>query len=246
VRTHTRETQQSMTPERSLEFLQEGNERFMQNLAAHRNLLDQVNDTREGQFPFATILSCIDSRTSSELVFDQGLGDIFSIRIAGNVVNDDVLGSMEFSCAVAGSKLLVVLGHSDCGAVKGACDHVQLGNLSTLLNRIQPALYLERTIKEDRTSKNPVFVERVSEIHVRRSLEAILERSPVLRKLIEAGKVGLIGAVYSLETGRVTFLQDTWMCGELRHFFLNTTEERPPEQRQERRAEDAEAHGRIA
>jgi carbonic anhydrase len=180
-----------------------------------------VNDTREGQWPFATILSCIDSRTSAELIFDQGLGDVFSIRIAGNVVNDDILGSMEFATKVAGSKLVVVLGHSNCGAIKGACDQVQLGNLSTLLNKIQPAVYLERTTRENRTSKNQEFVERVARLQVRRSVEAIIERSVVIRELVESGQVGLVGGYYDLESGAVTFYDDTYMCGEVRHFYLD-------------------------
>ena len=137
----------------------------MNNLKTNRNLLQQINETHDGQFPFATILSCIDSRTSAELVFDQGLGDIFSIRIAGNVVNDDILGSMEFACKIAGSKLIVVLGHTKCGAIIGACDGVQMGNLSTLLNKIQPSVYYERTTNEEnRNSENADFVEKVAQI----------------------------------------------------------------------------------
>src|SRR5919206_4828575 len=169
MRTHTRETQATTTPETALQFLREGNYRFVNNLKAHRNLLQQVNETRDGQFPIAAILSCIDSRTSAELIFDQGLGDIFSIRLAGSVVSDAVLGSMEFACKLAGSKLVVVLGHTKCGAIKGACDGVQLGNLSTLLNMIQPSVYLERTVREQRGADNPEFVEKVTHIHVRRS-----------------------------------------------------------------------------
>ena len=224
MRAHTKETQATMTPERALAFLKEGNERFRNNLRVGRDLLQQVNDTREGQFPFATILSCIDSRTSAELIFDQGLGDVFSIRIAGNVVNDDILGSMEFATKVAGTKILVVLGHSNCGAIKGACDQVQLGNLSTLLNKIQPAVYLERTTRTDRTSKNHEFVERVAHIQVRRSLEAVIERSVVIRELLESGAVGLIGGHYDLDTGEVKFFDDTYMCGEVRHFYLDRQE----------------------
>ena len=135
------------SPQEALELLREGNYRFLNNLESNRDLLQQINETRDGQFPFAAILSCIDSRTSAELIFDQGLGDIFSIRIAGNVVNDDILGSMEFACKIAGSKLIVVLGHTKCGAITGACDNVQMGNLSTLLNKIQPSVYYERTTK---------------------------------------------------------------------------------------------------
>jgi carbonic anhydrase len=224
MRTHTKETQATMTPDAALQYLREGNERFRNNLRANRDLLQQVNATREGQFPFATILSCIDSRTSAELVFDQGFGDIFSIRLAGNVVNDDVLGSMEFATKVAGSKMIVVLGHSNCGAIKGACDHVQLGNLSTLLNKIQPSVYYERQTQENRTSKNPEFVERVSKIQVRRSVESIVERSVVIRQMVESSEVGLIGGMYLIETGEVRFLEDTYMCGSVKHFYLDVPE----------------------
>ena len=161
MKAHTKETQENLTPRMALETLKEGNQRFIKNLKAQRDLLGQVNDTREGQFPFATILSCIDSRTSAELIFDQGLGDIFSVRIAGNIVNTDIIGSMEFACKVAGSKLIVVLGHTNCGAVKGACDHVEMGNLTELLSKIQPAVYQEKTTTENRTSSNKEFVEKM-------------------------------------------------------------------------------------
>ncbi len=218
---HTKDTQATMTPQRALDHLREGNQRFRQNLRANRDLLQQVNETREGQWPFATVFSCIDSRTSAELIFDQGFGDLFSIRIAGNVINQDVLGCMEFATKVAGSKVLVVLGHSSCGAIKGACDHIQLGNLSTLLNGIQPSVYYERQTTENRTSKNGEFVQRVAEIQVRRSVEMIVERSVVIRQMIEAGEVGLIGGMYSLESGGVDFLEDTYMCGEVKHFYLD-------------------------
>ena len=221
MRTHTKETQATTTPEDALRFLREGNYRFLNSLKANRNLLQQVNETRDGQFPFATILSCIDSRTSAELIFDQGLGDIFSIRIAGNIVNDDILGSMEFACKVAGSKLVVVLGHSKCGAIKGACDNVQLGNLSTLLNKIQPAVYFERETKENRTSSNADFVNNVARNQVKRSVERIIEQSIVLRELIESGKVGLVGAFYNVETGAVEFLEETLMIGAIKHFFYD-------------------------
>lgn len=224
MRAHTRESQATMTPARALEYLREGNERFRANLRANRDLLRQVNETREGQFPFATILSCIDSRTSAELIFDQGFGDIFSIRIAGTVINEDILGSMEFSAKIAGSKLVVVLGHSNCGAIKGACDHVQLGNLSTLLNKIQPSVYFEKQIHENRTSKNAEFVERVSNIQVRRSVENVIERSLVLRQMIEEGTLALVGATYSVESGEVEFFEDTYMCGEIKHFYLDVPE----------------------
>ena len=144
MKAHTFETQASITPARALEILKEGNMRFVNNLKVNRNLLQQANDTRDGQWPFAVILSCIDSRTSAELIFDQGLGDIFSIRIAGNVVNTDIIASLEFACKLSGSKLIVVLGHTSCGAIKGACDHIEMGNLTELLSKIQPALYRDR------------------------------------------------------------------------------------------------------
>ncbi|MCZ8196735.1 MAG: carbonic anhydrase family protein [Flavobacterium sp.] len=208
MKAHNKETQANMTPKKALEFLKEGNTRFMSNLKAHRDLLEQVNDTRDGQWPFATILSCIDSRTSAELIFDQGLGDVFSVRIAGNIVNTDILGSMEFACKVAGSKLIVVLGHSKCGAVKGACDHVEMGNLTELLSKIQPAIYQEKTTTTDRSSKNSEFVENVAEINVKRNVKSILDRSDILKQMVENGEIGIVGAMHNLETGEVAFYED--------------------------------------
>lgn len=227
MKTHTKDTQATTTPEMALQFLREGNYRFVNNLKAHRDLLEQVNETRDGQFPVAAILSCIDSRTSAELIFDQGLGDIFSIRLAGNVVSEAVLGSMEFACKIAGSKLLVVLGHTKCGAIKGACDGVQMGNLTTLLNLIEPSVYLEQAAAGGRRdSADPEFVSRVTHTHVRRSVESVIERSMVLRQMIERGEVGLIGAVYDVETGAVEFLEDTFMLGEVKHFYLDVASAR--------------------
>ena len=208
MKSHSKETQALMTPRKALYFLVEGNQRFVNNLKAHRNLLEQVNETRDGQWPFATILSCIDSRTSAELIFDQGLGDIFSVRIAGNIVNTDILGSMEFACKVAGSKLIVVLGHSKCGAIKGACDHVEMGNLTELLSKIQPAVYQEKQTILDRTSKNNDFVENVAEINVKRNVKNIIERSFVLEQMLENGQIGVVGAMYNIDTGKVTFYDD--------------------------------------
>jgi carbonic anhydrase len=211
MKAHTSETQSSITPARAIEFLKEGNERFVNNLKANRDLLQQANETRDGQWPFAVILSCIDSRTSSELIFDQGLGDIFSIRIAGNVVNTDIIGSLEFACKIAGSKLIVVLGHSKCGAIKGACDHVEMGNLTELLSKIQPAVYEEDSTRDKakRNSKNPDFVENVATINIRRSVKAIVNRSYILEQMIEAGEIAIIGAKHDLDTGQVDFLEDT-------------------------------------
>jgi len=225
LRTHTKDTQATTTPQSALEFLREGNYRFVNNLKSNRNLLQQVNETVDGQFPFAAVLSCIDSRTSAELIFDQGLGEIFSIRIAGTVINEDILGSMEFACNLAGSKLVVVLGHTKCGAIGGACDNVQMGNLSTLLNKIQPSVYYERTIAENRNSENAEFVEKVSRIQVKRSVENIIEQSVILREMIEKEQIGLIGAIYDVETGLVEFLEETFMLGEIRHFYLDVNGE---------------------
>ena len=207
MRTHSKETQATLTPETALEILIEGNERFVKNLKANRNLLQQVNETSAGQFPFATILSCIDSRTSAELVFDQGLGDIFSIRIAGNILNEDILGSMEFATKVAGSKIIVVLGHTKCGAIVGACNHVELGNLTTLLNKVQPAIFHERSVTENRTGANPEFVNKVTELNVHLTIDRIRRESPVIAELEEQHKIKIIGGIYDVDNGKVTFYE---------------------------------------
>lgn len=216
MKAHTLETQSSITPQKALQILKEGNLRFVNNLKASRNLLQQVNETREGQWPFAVILSCIDSRTSAELIFDQGLGDVFSIRIAGNVVNTDIIGSIEFACKAAGSKLIVVLGHSKCGAVKGACDHVEMGNLTELLAKIQPAVYQETITgdKADRNSANDVFVENVAGLNVKRSVRAIVERSFILEQMIENGEIAIIGAKHDLDSGAVEFYDETMLSSQ--------------------------------
>jgi carbonic anhydrase len=203
MKVHTKESQATMTPEKALQFLTEGNQRFQNNLKANRNLLQQINDTRDGQFPFATILSCIDSRVSAELVFDQGLGDIFSIRIAGNFVNEDILGSMEFGCKLAGTRLVVVLGHTSCGAIKGACDHARLGNLTKLIEKIEPAVYAVNEPKEE--AKNLDFVDAVSVKNVELTIDRIRKESPVLKELEEDGDIKIVGAMYDIATGAVDF-----------------------------------------
>ena len=205
MKTLTKELQAAITPEIALDLLKEGNHRFMSNLQSNRNLLEQANETSDGQHPFAVILSCIDSRTSAELIFDQGLGDIFSIRIAGNILNEDILGSMEFACKVAGSKIIAVLGHTRCGAIKGACDHVEMGNLTALLSKIQPAVYDEKTETQNRNSSNDTFVEKVSVINVKRTVNSILERSPILKEMIQKGEIKLVGGTHEISTGEVTF-----------------------------------------
>ena len=209
MKTLTKEIQSSITPAMALDILQKGNERFVNNMKANRNLLQQANETSDGQHPFAVILSCIDSRTSAELIFDQGLGDVFSIRIAGNIINEDILGSMEFGCKVAGAKIIVVLGHTKCGAIKGACDHVEMGNLTALLSKIQPAVYDEKSEEKDRNSGNHNFVEKVAAINVKRTVHAIMERSPILKEMIEKGDIGIVGGSHDLTIGKVTFYEDT-------------------------------------
>ncbi len=205
MRTHSKETQSSLTPEMALQILKEGNRRFIQNLKANRNLLQQVNETSTGQFPFATILSCIDSRTSAELIFDQGLGDIFSIRIAGNIVNEDILGSMEFGTKIVGTKLILVLGHSKCGAITGACNHVEMGHLTTLLNKIQPAVQkASATLSGD--GSNPEFVDRVTHLNVELTIGRIRHESQIIAELEQQGQIKIVGGHYDVETGQVTFL----------------------------------------
>ena len=205
MKTLNKAMQAAITPSMAIDILKDGNKRFMNNLKANRNLLEQANETSDGQHPFAVILSCIDSRTSAELIFDQGLGDIFSIRIAGNIINEDILGSMEFACKVAGSKIIVVLGHSKCGAIKGACDQVELGNLTGLLHKIQPAIQNERTEIDNRSSSNAAFVEKVAELNVAHTVASIRERSPILDELIASGEVGILGGMHNLSNGEVTF-----------------------------------------
>ena len=209
MKTLTKDMQNAITPAMALELLKDGNKRFINNLKVNRNLLQQANETSDGQHPFAVILSCIDSRTSAELIFDQGLGDVFSVRIAGNILNEDILGSMEFGCKVAGAKIIVVLGHTKCGAVKGACDHVEMGNLTALLSKIQPAVYDEKTVTENRNSSNNDFVEKVATINVKRTVHAIMERSPILKEMIEAGEIGIAGGTHDITTGEVNFYDDT-------------------------------------
>ena len=209
MKAHTKETQETMTPEKSLHYLKEGNIRFQNNLKANRNLLEQVNDTSDGQFPFATILSCIDSRVSAELVFDQGLGDIFSVRIAGNFVNEDILGSMEFACKLAGTKLVVVLGHTSCGAVKGACDDAKLGNLTAMLDKIKPAVKAVKSPEDSslRNSSNLDFVDNVAAKNVQLTIDRILKESEVLADMQNKGEIMIVGAMYDINTGAVAFYE---------------------------------------
>jgi carbonic anhydrase len=214
MRTLTKEMQAQLNYAGAIELLKDGNKRFVNNLKINRNLLQQVNETSDGQHPFAFILSCIDSRTSAELIFDQGLGDIFSCRIAGNILNEDILGSMEFACKIAGSKIVVVLGHSKCGAIKGACDDVKLGNLTTLLKKITPAVEAEVSTKQNRNANNPEFVESVAELNVRQTLKQIPLQSPTIEQLVQSGEIALIGAMYCVETGVVTFYDNEMITAQ--------------------------------
>ncbi len=206
MRTHSKETQSELNPDLALEILKEGNDRFVKNLKANRNLLQQVNETAQGQFPFATILSCIDSRTSAELIFDQGLGDVFSIRIAGNILNEDILGSMEFATKVVGTKIIIVLGHTKCGAIVGACNNVELGNLTALLHKVKPAIALEKDTTENRTGSNVRFVDNVTTNNVIHTIERIRRESPIILDLENTGAIKIVGAIYNVDTGSVNFL----------------------------------------
>lgn len=194
----------------AFQILKDGNHRFVSNLRLNRNLLQQVNETSEEQYPFAIVLSCIDSRTGAELIFDQGLGDIFSVRIAGNVLNEDILGSMEFACELAGSRLIVVLGHSRCGAVKGACRHLQVGHLTGLLGKIGPAVW---DVEQQRggSDAGPDFVEQVARENTRYQMRAIVQRSPILGELLKKGSIGIVGGMYSVESGAVDFFEQQFM-----------------------------------
>ncbi|PUZ26590.1 carbonic anhydrase [Chitinophaga costaii] len=208
MHTQTAITQKHTTSLQVLESLKAGNARFVENRQLARNFYQQMTETAGGQWPVAAIVSCMDSRTAAELIFDQGLGDIFSIRLAGAVITDNVLGSLEYACKVAGAKLIVIMGHSHCGAVKGACDAVELGNLTALLNKITPIVHQERSIHENRNSSNHKFVEAVTHQHTERSVQAVMEQSNILRSMILQGEIGIVGAHYNVENGQVTFLEN--------------------------------------
>lgn len=204
----SKDIQHRMTPAEALQKLKEGNFRFVNNQPLKRNFKEQALLSASAQYPFAFVLSCIDSRTSSEIIFDQGIGDIFSARIAGNVVNTDILGSMEFACKIAGAKLILVVGHSSCGAIKGACDHVVLGNLSHVLDEIQPAIQNVKNFSGERSSKNKAFVDEVTKQNVSLAIKEIRENSPILRDMEKSSEILIIGALYDLETGKIDFYTD--------------------------------------
>jgi len=199
----TKATQGEISPNKAIQMLQDGNARFIETKQVNRDLLNQVSDTSVGQFPYAVLLSCIDSRVPAELVFDQGIGDIFNVRVAGNIVNEDVLGSIEYSCKVAGSKLVLVLGHTSCGAVTAACKKVELGNITHLLSKITPAVEKIATTNPD---MNAETIELVVEENVRMSIENIRAKSPILNEMETAGEIKIIGGIYSVATGKVSFM----------------------------------------
>ena len=212
MKTHTKEFLETLTPQLAFEVLKDGNKRFINNLKVNRNLLQQLDEIQDGQHPFAVVLSCMDSRTSTELIFDQGLGDIFSIRIAGNIVNDDIVGSMEYACKVSGSKLIVVLGHSRCGAIDGAVNHVEMGNLTGLLEKIKPAV--EKADANMDHIPHDILNEKVAYANVLNSMDEILERSSIIRTLYKEGKIGLVGGMYSVENGKVHFTKKMFSDAE--------------------------------
>jgi len=204
--TQTRETQAAKTPAQALQRLKDGNARFVDGKLLKSNYREQMKATSGGQFPFAAIVGCIDSRASNELIFDQGIGDIFSTRVAGNFIDDEVLGGLEFACAISGALQIVVIGHTECGAIKGACDDVVFGNLTQTLSYIKPAVADVTGFDENRTSSNAQFVQAVADKNVALGIDRIRRRSPVLKALIDEGRLGLAGAMYDVHSGRVTFM----------------------------------------
>ncbi len=205
--TQTKESQSKMTPQTALQMLKDGNDRFVSGKTINRDLSNQVKETSKGQYPFGTVLSCIDSRSPSEFVFDQGIGDIFNARIAGNIVDEDILGSLEFASKILGSKLILVVGHSDCGAIKGACDDAKLGNVTALLDKIKPAVDAVSSDNSDRTSKNKEFVEKVAKENVMLAIKNLTDRSQILKEMVEKGEIIIVGGMYNVENGKVTFYE---------------------------------------
>lgn len=205
--TQTQASQAAINPETATLMLKKGNDRFVNNNPVNRDLLEQVKQTATGQYPFAAVVSCIDSRIPTEIIFDQGIGDIFNARVAGNFVNEDILGSLEFACKLAGSKVIVVMGHTSCGAVKGACDHAELGNLTQMLEKIAPAVNaIETPEGTDRSSKNLDFVNEVAAKNVALTIDQIKDQSPVLKEMFDNKEINIVGAMYDVQTGAVKFM----------------------------------------
>lgn len=201
LKAQTQSTLSEMTPDKALNLLKEGNQRFLEGQKAERNLLEQMAITSKGQFPFAVVLGCIDSRVPPELIFDLGIGDIFSIRIAGNFVNQDILGSMEFACKVVGSKLILVLGHTSCGAIRGAYEELEMGNLTGLLEKLKPAV---DELTKDSDHKDSVSLDKIAEVNVKLAVEQIKQRSPMLKAMLDSEMIGISGAMYEVESGKVS------------------------------------------
>jgi carbonic anhydrase len=200
-----------MSPQEALDILIEGNHRFTNNLSVSKDLLNLVTLTKDRQHPFTSVLSCSDSRAPVEMLFDQALGDVFSVRLAGNIASDKVIGSLEFSSKYLGSKLIVVLGHSDCGAVKAACDNFREGHIGEIINLIRPAVRMEKTTVENRSSTNEVFLDKVCALNVRVQINEIIHSSDIIQDMLAAKQIGMVGGVYNLATGEVSFLADTLM-----------------------------------
>lgn len=207
MRHHKGQDRESLTPELALQFLKEGNDRFCSNLSLNRDHTIAISETSEGQWPFAAILSCSDSRLATELIFDQGLGDIFSVRLAGNIASPQAIASMEYSCKVLGSKLILVLGHTSCGAVKAACDGVEMGHLGSLTAMITPAIAMDTTTV-DRKSSNKEFLNTVLHNNVHQQIDNIITQSDILREMVEKGEIGIIGSIYDIGTGGVEFFEE--------------------------------------
>ncbi len=209
--THPNTNRANIKPQQALEILIEGNERFVTNRSAHREHSNIIEIANAEQRPFASFLSCSDSRAPVELLFDQALGDIFSVRLAGNIASDKCIGSLEFSSKYLGSKLIVVMGHSSCGAVKAACDDFKDGHIGEIINMIKPAIRHEKTVMDDRTSKNESFVQKICELNVQYQIDQIIRTSDIVQDMLDARQIGVVGGVYDLNTGKVRFLPDTFM-----------------------------------
>ncbi len=207
---HNDKAMESLTPQQALHYLKEGNKRFYSNLRYNRNFLQQVSETADGQSPFAAILSCSDSRVSSELIFDQGLGDIFSVRLAGNIASTKAIASIEYTCKVLGTKLIIVLGHTNCGAVKAACDKVEMGNIGSLMEHIYPAVEREQHTIEGRGAENKEFVQNVAYNNVLCQIETIINDSHIIRELLANHEIGIAGGMYDISNGIVEFFDETF------------------------------------
>ena len=217
---HKGQTRESLSPQKALEFLKEGNARFCNSLSYNRDFMQTVSETAEGQWPFAAILSCSDSRVAAELIFDQGLGDIFSVRLAGNIASQQAIASMEYTCKVLGSKLIVVLGHTSCGAVKAACDGVEMGHLGSLTKMIDPAIGAETTTTQDRNSTNKEFLNNVLHNNVHHQIETIVSESLIIREMLQQKQIGIIGGIYDISTGCVEFFAEMF---DLENYFERNT-----------------------